>query len=108
MKKAMLLSCLLSVAFSAGVSASVYTWNPEVREGAWNDSANWLVDGAAATTVPGASDTVSFVAGEKAVIKLDANTTVGTVTGPVRMSTSYSGAFPDRFSVCVAKASERG
>ena len=82
MKKAMLLSCLLSVAFSAGVSASVYTWNPEVTEGAWNDSANWLVDGAAATTVPGASDTVSFVAGEKAVIELDANTTVGTVTGP--------------------------
>lgn len=82
MKKAMLLSCLLSVAFSTVVSASVYTWNPEVTEGAWNDSANWLVDGAAATTVPGASDTVSFVAGEKAVIELDADTTVGTVTGP--------------------------
>ena len=40
------------------------------------------MDGEAATAVPGASDTVQFVAGEKAVIVLDANMSVGTITGP--------------------------
>lgn len=82
MKKSLQLACLLTFAASIGAYASVYTWRTDVAEGAWTDSVNWLVDGEAATAVPGASDTVQFVAGEKAVIVLDANTSVGTITGP--------------------------
>ena len=56
--------------------ATVYTWNPAVREGAWSDPGSWRPS----TGVPKTGDNVTFTEGTTAKVTLDADVTINALT----------------------------
>ncbi len=51
---------LLSVALAAAAPAASYTWQVSLGDGDWNNPANWQLNAAPATTVPGPGDSANF------------------------------------------------